>query len=183
MSIDYSLLKSEIRDDPAVLGYAPLVAAGSDRKVADLLNRAGTGTLTNRTLSKHDFLTLFAGPIMEGAAELDAARWEPLRRCLADVFPSLDTIRLSGQFAATFTGLLVAANLISAEEVTALLRSPATRAEVLFGAGTHVSPDDVAKALRGDPPQAGDASSGGVMASFGGLGSGSVSRAAKGGKG
>ena len=46
--MNYLALKNEILNDPNNLGYAPLVAAGTDQFVADILNDPSKGGTKNR---------------------------------------------------------------------------------------------------------------------------------------
>ncbi len=140
MTINYSQLKTEIQTDPAALGYAPFIASGSDNAIADLLNAVGAFSI-NRTRI----------PAVEVVNAIVPTEWTALT---ADEKNRISFIVSAGEvdasaantrsaFLAAFAGgTTTRANLV------ALQTRPGSRAEALFGSGTFVSADDVAKALR-----------------------------------
>ena len=61
MAITPSILKTEIQQDPKAMGLAPLVAAGNDQGIADLLNSAtgsGTGTTFRSNIQAKEIINV-----------------------------------------------------------------------------------------------------------------------------
>lgn len=145
MAIDYVALRNELQNDPGVIGYSAAVAAGQDGTCADALNLARGGAPFSV------FLPLLAATDVQGAldptefATLSATQLSQLSVMLAGGFvntssTSVRTIAIgifvpAGNFAVTRAAL------------TALVKRPGSRAEVLFGVGTFITPRDVAKAF------------------------------------
>lgn len=141
--IDLAALKSEIENDPQGLGYAPLMARGSDADVAVLLNtkRAGANYAVFRpdvplkdvieAMTSADFTALTAVQASRlqllfygGYADMTRAN---TRRIMQDLF--------SGASATTRQGIL------------AVVSREGSRAEKLFGAGTEVHHLQIAAAF------------------------------------
>ena len=81
--MDPNALQSELSTDPAKLGYAALVNAGSDQGVADLgnsLTGPGAALCTMASMSRDDFLTaiLPAGLVLAAKDALTQAKWDRL---------------------------------------------------------------------------------------------------------
>ena len=153
--MDYAALKSEITTDPKALGYAPLINV-SDNGIAGLLNSLtglGAETINLLTQTKGAILrgiipaldqlasglTLSNSPITSQTAQKWANRFSALRS--GDGVLALD---------ANFMGLLgqmVTDGLITQPAIDAFTTRTGSRAEVLWGAGTVIQPDYVAKAL------------------------------------
>ena len=130
-------LKTEITTDPTARGYAAPYTAGNDGAVAVLLNTrsAAAGTVAREPMLTQDFIEHF-----------DQTEWNTMSTADATKLALL----LSSQFVkvgnATVRGLLKAlwpANGPTRAAIDALATRPASRAEVLFGAGTTVQGDDV----------------------------------------
>ena len=144
MTITPSLLKTEIQQDPKGLGLAPLVAVGNDQGITDLLNSL-TGPGTGTTLRNN----IQANEIIGAIQPADFAALSALQ------LAQLQTVAAQGVFDATsvnaktillniFTGMTT-----TVAALTALASRVSSRAEVLFGAGTVISANDVSFALRG----------------------------------
>ncbi len=158
--IDYSALNAELTADPQSLGFAALLADGDDEGLAALLDAVGSGsayTLTLATLDKNSFLTAttpaavrlaIGGNGADGSTPLTTvviAKWSAVLAQARAADPgSQINLALLDQLGSPVTD-----NVMSQAEFTAMTTRQGSRAEVLFGAGTIVSSDDVAEALRG----------------------------------
>lgn len=142
MAVNHASLRAEIDSDPNAHGYAAHVATGNDAQLASLLNEPRAGAafefwrsdilpseinaaitwseLKARTQPERDMY----GAII-GAEKIDATK-ATIRQAFADIFP---------------------AGSASRDALTALAKRQGSRAEKLFGAGTVVSPTDVARAF------------------------------------
>lgn len=142
MLINYSQLATEINTDPQSLGYTPLKTAGNDAGIASVLNTATATNVFKPTVTAADVqsaldptefaslsstqlnqlsVMLAGGVINSGVASV--------RQIVISIFTP------SGSFPSTRAAL------------AALAQRSGTRAEVLFGVGTVVAANDVAKAL------------------------------------
>ena|SRR5579862_5971181 len=150
MAIDPIILKGEITADPKGMGYAALVASGSDGGIAALLNAQtgpGVGTVTLPSLTKDQFLTATAPflPNLLTASPAIQAKWSVI----------LDHLRAADQLDFTnpaVLALIVAAvtdGLLTSGQASGLNQRNGSRAEVLFGAGSSVASGDVSFAMRG----------------------------------
>lgn len=143
--MDYAALKAEITTDPAQLGYAAMVASGSDQGIADLLNTPGP-TITVSSLDRDGFLlaTMPATLALASASATLQGKWDRLLgvACAASSV-SIGAWSVLGPMAVT-DGLLTQA------QADAVFTRKGTRAESLWGAGASVSNSDVSFALRGN---------------------------------
>lgn len=149
--MDYAALRSEIQADPVAMGYAPLVASGSDGALADLLNSLtsrGAATITLDRVERDNVLPLALVMTKNAVLLADAnkrTRW--LQSAM--IFTAADSIPSSqAQVVATFTDA-VADGVLTQAQANGLRQRTGSRAEVLFGPGTIVSGNDVYRALRG----------------------------------
>lgn len=147
MAINYVTLKNEILTDPTARGYAPLVAVGDDAGVATLMNLVILGnTIFRNDVRSEEIWEAIAASEFNALTSIALQRLtlimaQASNRGAMDVSrPNLRSM-LGGVFAAgsTRTALL------------ALAQRDGSRAETLFGAGTGISHQDVAQALRGTP--------------------------------
>lgn len=148
--IDYAALATEINSDPAGKGYASPKAVGSDAGIAALLNQAGSGANFQvntppitaaqmlRAIDPAEFKALPADEKVQlqilcssGSIDLQDANTIAILR---NIFPAA----LSGGVPAAPT---------TRAAVIALVKRNGSRAEFRFGAGTLISPSDVAIAL------------------------------------
>ncbi len=158
--LDYAALKTELTTDPAGLGYTAPIAAGSDAGVADLINSIGSGSaylLQLPSIDKNTFLTLTTPAAVrigigqtgaDGSTPLSAAAIAKWTAVLAQGRAADPGSQINLALIATL-GSPVADNVMTSAEFAALTTRQGSRAEVLFGAGTVVTSDDVATALRG----------------------------------
>ncbi|HXG76456.1 MAG TPA: hypothetical protein VNJ53_07800 [Gaiellaceae bacterium] len=154
MALDLAALANELRTDPAALGYAPLVASGSDAALADLLNRrnrAGRRPIAVAPL----LLRAAASGVLAilTAASQDLTKPAAVRAAalaILKVLDRVDTLDLDDPALRGVLDGLVAAGVLTAAQrdaVVAFGNAQISRAEELFGPGTVVSHLDVARAL------------------------------------
>lgn len=150
MSIDYSALKSEITTDPKSLG----LAGKSDAEMASLLNAPNAAFMAVNPLLPLTALGIWAAKTGVRAKVEQAAlnNVSPVQSpCLAirDLLvtmngPPFDVSNADNQ---AMVAALVSAGVMTAEQQTELAalgnKSPASRAEVLFGVDTIISERDV----------------------------------------
>jgi hypothetical protein len=158
VSINPAALAAEIANDPLGLGYANQ----GDAAVCSLLNAAHDGYTASNPLVPLSTLAIWAAKtgvrakIEAAAADANSAVRAP---CLAlrDLFaglsgPAFDTgnaDNLAMADALVSAGVLVdgSNNSLKAALVALGNKGPASRAEVLFGAGTVITPEDIRRAL------------------------------------
>lgn len=149
--MDYQELAAEIANDPEDVGYAQHASSGADTLVAALLNArtgAGAGDVTEPVLAKGDFVLA----ITPALARIDALENASLRTVWGRYWEAIqcaETFRVADPRLAGLLDLAVTHGVLTAEERAAVGVRTGSRAEVLWGAGTVVSADDVARALRG----------------------------------
>ncbi len=151
--MDYSQLQTELSTDPENLGYAALVAAGSDSGLVDLLNAVGSGSayvVTVTTLTKDQALVATT-PIVFA---ITRASILPDANIIAYWSSMLDHLRAADQIdVPTVAALLdgaIADGVLTQDQVTAATTRQGSRAEVLFGAGTVITDTDVAIAQKSE---------------------------------
>jgi hypothetical protein len=150
VAIDYAVLKTELQTDPRGMDYATPRAAGNDTTLADLLNSptgAGSGTVTVPSLARNDFLLALAPAylVLPSLSQALQAKWD---RILA-VIRAADRIDLANPSVQALLAQAVTDGVLTQAQVNALGQRVGSRAEVLFGAGTVVSIQDVGRALQG----------------------------------
>lgn len=142
-------LATELASDPASLGYAAHVAAGRDGDIEALINATtgpGVGTITLASVTRNQFIKGLMPAVLTLAGK-DAATKDKWDRALSAVTAADPiTIDASNLY---FLGLVAADGLLTSNQAEAIYKRAGSRAEVLFGAGTHVDTSDIAKALRG----------------------------------
>ena len=144
MAITPSTLKTEIQQDPKAMGLAPLVAAGNDQGIADLLNSvtsSGTGTTFRNNIQAKEIINAI---VAADFAALTALQLAQLQAITAQGILDATNANARAIFLNIFVGMT---NTVSA--LTALASRVASRAELLFGAGTTIEAGDVSFALRG----------------------------------
>lgn len=145
MAIDYAVLRTEMETDPNGYGYAPLLAAGADQALADMLNevRASIDIKRADISSGEVFHAIALGDLKSNPNSFEAQWWGALLN-------RSDAIRLVNEDG---TATPVRANVLqvvtgstSRTRLAALETRKGSRAEQLFGAGTSVRHEDVMKA-------------------------------------
>lgn len=139
--IDLIALQTEIFTDPTARGYAPHVAAGADSEIADLLNAPGAGAVQREIVASHEIFEALAPS--EWAA-LSAAEKQRVQTILA-----MAQVNLRGANTRAALAVAFGAGTTTRTNLLALQTRPASRAEILFGAGVSIHHLDVAHALRG----------------------------------
>ena len=151
--VNLAQLKTEMQTDPAGLGYAAHVphAPGA---LADLLNAQSTTLAKSRMITARGIMASYGLGPAAGAAFLDK---------MESLSASVPAIKWAMKFLQTEAGIdvgepatqLMLTSLIGVGGITqaevdgvkAMALQPASRAEVLFGAGTQISEADVRAAL------------------------------------
>jgi len=145
MAIDYPALNTEILTDPTGIGYAPYVTDGNDVLVAALLNEvrvaAPTFTINRGEVPSQKVVNEF------DATEFGALVTEQLQRL--SILTQFGTVDLGDATVRQILGAIFPLGGPTRTNLTALATRPCSRGEFLFGAGTVITPGDVAKALRG----------------------------------
>ena len=147
--MDYSALKTELTTDPKGLGYAASLASTNDVQTAALINAAtgpGAAVVPLVSLSHGDFAMLIA-PVVMGLSTATAAlqaKWAPMLQLLGGV----NTVNLTSEVMGMLDDLSTDfPTPFPASAVTAATTKEGSRAEVLWGAGTVISWQDVAIAM------------------------------------
>ena len=151
--VNLTQLKTELQTDPAGLGYAPHIphAPGS---LADMLNAQSATMAKPRMITARGIMASYGLGPAAGAAFMDK---------LEVLSAGVPAIKWAMKFLQTEAGIdvgepatqlmltsLIGAGGITAAEIDgikAMALQPASRAEVLFGAGTQISEADVRAAL------------------------------------
>jgi len=139
--MNYLALKNEILNDPNNLGYAPLVAAGTDQFVADILNDPSKGGTKNRGVVAS----------FEVVNAIDPAEWVALtaqEKQRLQFITGAGEVDVSNNNIVNMFKAMFAAGTVTRAALIALALRPASRAEALGLAA--VSNSDIAKALRGE---------------------------------
>jgi hypothetical protein len=148
--IDLAALRAEIQGDPRGLDYGPHAVAQDDGAVADLLNSTtgpGAATIALSFVSRDDFLKaiLPAFLVIPNLPANIQAKWDRILNMInagAGVTINAPVQALLAQ--------AVTDGVLTQEEADAVWHRTGSRAEVLFGPGTVVTPDQVSVALRGN---------------------------------
>jgi hypothetical protein len=150
--MDYTALRAELTNDPAQLGYGPLLAAGSANRVADLLNertQQALGSVAITPLLEWIAAHGIMARLREAAAGEDADVASIAEVALMLVsnpnIPALDLsrVRVRGMLTELAQADVIPAD--TAQELIALATTYVSRAQVL-GLG-YVSADDVSRAM------------------------------------
>lgn len=144
-TIDYGVLRAELLEDEAARGYAPLVAAGQDAAVADLLNEPVPGSFD--TAPAYDRVTreaAFGCVALADWRALDAERKEALR-----VLLSCDSFDPADAQVREWVGFIFPPETATYQNLRQLVRRGSSRMEQLFGTGARATAADVSRALRG----------------------------------
>jgi hypothetical protein len=145
--MDYTALHTEISTDPTALGYAAMLATGSDAGLAAAMNAIGTARISRNVVTKEIFFVDF-GPQMLGIfsnTDLSTA-FEPLLKMLYQV-GTVDYSNAIVQGGLANMAAVASLNLTSAQVQTITTR-PCSRAETLFGGGVVVTNTDIAQAMK-----------------------------------
>lgn len=140
MAIDLQALKTELATDPEGLGYENGLNDDSDAKDAELLNQPRPTIQVNRT----------AIPMGEVYGEVD---WDDEWVNLTDVkraafrqITSTDSLNVSSQHIRDAFVTIFGSGSATLANLQAILTRDGSRLEELFGAGSRVTPSEVAKA-------------------------------------
>ena len=153
-------LRNEIQTDPQALGYAPFVSGGQDGAVCDVINFIRDGVTaafngvvgTAITVRRSD---VSPNEVLEAIDLADLITTATTIQCSwLESITQTRTMRLlndDGTNTRVLSNLrsLLAAGSQSRTRLNNVANRNGSRAESLFGTGTVIVPDDVAKALRG----------------------------------
>lgn len=142
MTINYTALATELNTDPKALGYKTSGVFKSDYDISLILNTPGASSETIFR-AYTDTAEIVAGIVRSEWTALSAADKQFLTEVILTA-PKLKTgdANLRASVAGVF-----AAGTTSRTNLTAAASKSASRAEVLFGEGTTIGDQDVAKAL------------------------------------
>lgn len=150
-------LASELNNDPAGLGYSPLLLAGNDAALVAALNqvRAGAPYLVSKgTVSRDSFLGTWSDVIdnirtISDTTIHDRWTWRVEKLLIPKETINYDDPQIAGFFAQMIAdGLTGAGGALTTGDVDARTKRQGSRAEVLWGAGTVITLKDVSLALR-----------------------------------
>lgn len=155
--IDLSALKTEIQTDQLALGYAPFVASGNDGGLAALFNATSgpgaaqisrtsvtRGAILRGIIPALDQLALGVDLVDAAIPAATAAKWRNRFDALRASDPEIT-------LDASMVGMLqqlVTDKLMPQPYVDAITKRTGSRAEVLFGAGAVVTPNDISEMRR-----------------------------------
>ena len=136
--MNYQILKTEIANDPASLGYS----GQEDQQVADLLNEIGLSgeTINNDILESYQIVN--AVDVDDWTALSDIER-ERLKFILCPGEVDISNANIKAQI-----GIMFGVGTDTRTALLALTIRPASRGEILFGNGISVSSLDVHIARR-----------------------------------
>jgi|MGYP001001554848 hypothetical protein len=144
----------ELTTDPEALGYAPLIAAGSHNRVAEILNRPRYAALGKIGIAqaliwmaKHGILARLRAAV-QGSDPMIASIAEVATMLVSN--PNIAEIDLGLTDVQTMLGALVAAEVIPSaahDELMAIAMVQRSRAEMLFG--RTITVDEVSEVLDG----------------------------------
>jgi hypothetical protein len=146
-------LGDELRNDPAGLGYAPLLALGADEALAKLLNlrgRPGRRPVTVRGLLRWGATSGVLSDLVTSSQGASSRAARAVSLAFLRLLDRLDSLDLDDADIRAMVDALVLAGVLTAAQRTELMALGAaqvSRAEELFGPGTSVGHLDVAQAL------------------------------------
>lgn len=170
MSINFTALKNELNNDPVSLGYAPFIALGDDVSLAAILNFVRNGvtpcpvnnvvgaavTVRRKDISSAEIILAIdvtdytALPTNPNNTQLsNERRFLSWLECLTNV-PQVRLINDDGTDTPVITNLqaMFPGGTGTRTRLVALAIRSGSRAELLFGVGTNITPDNVGQALR-----------------------------------
>ena len=142
MAVTLSLLRTELLTDPRGLGYSTAVTRGDHNTLADLLNRLAA----SNTVSVG---TIFVIDMQQAVVASEYAVLSAGQRDLwgAIVTTAVNGIAISNTVLRNQVAFVWSAGTTTRTSLLALDTRSGSRAEVLFGEHTAVSPTEIGKAL------------------------------------
>lgn len=140
MALTDAALQSELLNDPAALGYAPLLAAGRYGEVVAALNLSRVGVTVGRTVI----------PSWEFVNAIVPTEYITLTQAQRDYLTMLAAagqVQLGGGGVRDALTALFGPATQSRANLIVLLNRPASRAEFLFGQAVAI--EDCVRAIRG----------------------------------
>lgn len=146
MSINYISLNTEVKNDPASLGYA----GKTDEQIAVILNTIGSGTAADGksyNIFRNDILpkeivNCIEATDFSAATQLIISKLE-LLFVAAPIDATLANVR------ANFQNIFSGASATTKSALSAVAQRNGSRAEVLFGTGTVINATDIGIARNG----------------------------------
>ena len=147
MAINYAVLETELTTDPNGYGYAPLVAAGADAVLADMLNEVRPSITVrridvspNEVLEAIDVRDFVANPNAGWVAWFESVTQLRTMRLLLDDGSNTRVRSNLNRLLGDTNGSMTRVQTIS--------QRTGSRAEQLFGPGTVLAHGDISRALR-----------------------------------
>ena len=142
MSLVLSILNTELLTDPHVLGYSTAITRGDHNTLADLLNRVAASNSVS-------IGTIYAIDMQQSIVPGEYAVLSGGQRDMwnAIITTAVTGIQISNTILRSQVAFVWSAGTTSRTNLLALDTRIGSRAEVLFGEGTRISPTDVDKAL------------------------------------
>lgn len=140
-------LSHELQTDPEGLGYAELLYNAQDQKVADLLNRktgAGAELVVLPSLTRSQLLLALV-PVLTYLTELSSSTQEKWKLIL-QVICSVEAIEMLDPRVQAIFDAAVEDGIMTQEYADSIGTRLGSRAEVLWGAGTIITADQVGAA-------------------------------------
>ena len=131
-------LKSELVNDPASVGYATPRTQGDTQRLADLINAVGAGTTFRNDIAPKEVINAIAAADFAGLTAVKCAQLQ-LLLLAAPIDATLTNVRQR------FADIFVAGTTLTA--LQAMAQRNCSRAETLWGTGTTITPEQVARAL------------------------------------
>lgn len=142
MAVTLSVLRSELLSSAQASLYSAAVATGDDNRLADLLNVRGSATVSIGTIYAVDMQqTVVAseyGVLSSGQRDM----WNAI------VTTGVNGVSISNAALRAQVAYVWSAGTTTRASLLALDTRTGSRAEVLFGVGAAVTPNDIQKALR-----------------------------------
>jgi hypothetical protein len=165
VAINYVALKAELQLDPSGLGYPPLIAAGNDQGLADVLNfprNGSTPSPVNNVVGAAITVRRTDITPAEALEAIDTRDFETAATAMQGTYfgaiMQLRSLRLLNDDG-TNTRILrnisdvlqVADTRGSRSRLSAIANKTGSRGEQLFGSGTVLTHTDISRALRETP--------------------------------
>uniref|UniRef100_A0A7C4Y4W7 Uncharacterized protein n=1 Tax=Caldisericum exile TaxID=693075 RepID=A0A7C4Y4W7_9BACT len=139
--MDYVVLKNEFLTDPKGYGYRTYWDNGQDWKLAELINEVRSDIWIDRDIV----------PTYEIFEAIVPTEWDALttaEKQRMQLILSMEQVNVKGENTRLAFQKAFASGTTTRNNLLALLKRNGSRAEELFGAGTVVTWDDVARARR-----------------------------------
>jgi hypothetical protein len=137
-------LATELKTDPANLGYASFVTSGNDTQLAQLINATTFGTLPHSPISGTELLSSILPSDLNNLTTLQLQSFWGMVGGTGGTGIAVGDSNWQAYLTGMFTALT---SPNSHTAITGLATQPASRAEVLWGVGTVISISQIGQAL------------------------------------